>query len=531
LDKVLIYDTTLRDGAQTPGIAFSEGDKVRIAHRLDALGIDYVEAGWPSPGNARDAAVFAALREKPLQHAKLAAFGSTCRPGVAAADDAQLQALVAVGAPVVTIFGKAWDLHVTGALRISLEENLRMVEDSVAWLCAQGVEVLYDAEHYFDGFKANPDYALATLQAAARGGAQCLILCDTNGGALPGQVRAALQAARAITRVPIGIHTHNDGGLAVANALVAVEEGSRHIQGTMNGYGERCGNADLCTIIPALEVKMGMQALPQGRLAHLYEAAHFVAEVANVRPPEREPYVGSEAFTHKAGVHIDSLVKLKGSYEHITPEIVGNVARYALSDQAGGAAIVERAERLGIPLDKKSANTRQILARIKEAEHEGYEFEAAEASFELLLRRELGLFTPSFEVIDFRVIVGHLEAVKQEQSGTAALSEAIVRVKIGAHEEHTVADGDGPVHAIDGALRKALERHFPVLKTMRLTDFKVRVVNVRAGTAARVRVLVETTDDNGRTWSTVGAHENIIVASLQALCEALHYGLLLTTTG
>jgi 2-isopropylmalate synthase len=529
VEKVFIYDTTLRDGAQTPGIAFSEGDKVRIAHRLDDLGVDFIEAGWPSPGNARDTAVFAALREKPLTHAQLTAFGSTCRPGAPAGEDPLLQALVASQAPAVTIFGKAWNLHVTGALHITLDDNLRLIEDSVAWLRSQQVKVLYDAEHFFDGYAADPGYALATLQAAANAGAECLILCDTNGGALPSAVRAACRAAREAAGAPLGIHTHNDGGLAVANTLTAVEEGCRHVQGTFNGYGERCGNADLCTIIPLLEIKLGMRALPEGQLARLYDAAHFVAEVANVRPPEREPYVGAEAFTHKAGVHIDSLVKLKGSYEHITPEQVGNMARYALSDQAGGAAIVERAERLGIALDKKSAATKQILARVKEAEHEGYEFEAAEASFELLLRRELGLLTPAFEVVDFRIIVGHLEPIKQARAGAEAISEAIVRVKIGQKEEHTGADGDGPVHAVDSALRKALERHFPPLRHMRLTDFKVRVVNVRAGTAARVRVLVETTDDTGRTWSTVGAHENIIVASIEALCDALHYGLMSAT--
>ncbi|MHB9023574.1 MAG: citramalate synthase [Armatimonadota bacterium] len=518
MEKVQLYDTTLRDGAQTSGISFSVNDKIRIARQLDALGVDYIEGGWPS-ANPRDIAFFDAMKHVSLQHAKLAAFGSTCRKHIPAGEDSQLQQLLAYNVPVITIYGKSWDLHVTESLRVSPDENLRMIEESVALLRSQGVETFYDAEHYFDGYLSNPDYALETLRAAARGGADWIILCDTNGGILPEQLREAIRAVRAAIPTPLGIHTHNDSDLAVANSLVAVEEGARQIQGTINGYGERCGNANLCSIIPTLELKMGFAALPPGKLSELYSAAHFVAEVANMAPPEHQPYIGTAAFAHKAGMHIDSVTKLKRSYEHVTPESVGNATSMLISDQSGSSAIVERARRLGIELDKKAPITREVLDKLKEAEHDGYEFEAAEASFELLLRRTLQQFMPQFHVAAFRVIIGG------DSAGCLPVSEAIVRVKIGKHEELTVADGDGPVHALDGALRKALEPHFPRLTEIRLVDFKVRVVNVRAGTAARVRVLVECTDAQGNSWSTVGVHENIIQASLEALCDALHYGL------
>ena len=521
MDKIQLFDTTLRDGAQTSGITFSVKDKVRIAQHLDALGMDYIEGGWPSPSNQRDIAFFEAMRAVPLRHARLSAFGSTCRSGIPAREDRQLQQLLLAGAPVVTIFGKTWDLHVTDALRIPLDENLRMIEESVAYLRAEGVEVIYDAEHFFDGFRANPAYALHTIQAAARGGAHWIALCDTNGGSLAAQIAAGVQAARGAVAVPLGIHTHNDAELAVANSLKAVQEGACMVQGTVNGYGERCGNANLCSIIPALALKMGYATLPEGHLTQLYQAAHYVAEIANMRPPDYQAYVGNAAFSHKGGVHIDSVMKVKRSYEHIEPELVGNATRLVISDQSGGSTVVERAQRLGITLDKKSAITQEILALLKQKESEGYEFEAAEASFELLLKRALQQFTPVFAVGEYRVIASG------QGMGNPAISEAIVRVRIGEAEEHTVADGDGPVHALDGALRKALEPHFPQqLKGIRLTDFKVRVVNVRAGTAARVRVLVESCDAAGNTWSTVGVHENIIMASLEALCDALHYGLL-----
>lgn len=412
----------------------------------------------------------------------------------------------------------------TRALRITLEENLRIIEESVAFLRSEGVETIYDAEHFFDGFRANPEYAIATLQAAARGGAQWIVLCDTNGGSLQEQIRSALTVAMRSVDVPIGIHTHNDMELAVANSLTAVEAGARQVQGTINGYGERCGNANLCSVVPTLELKMGYNCLPAGRLSLLYPTTHFVAEVANVHPPEHNAYVGTAAFAHKGGVHIDSVIKLKQSYEHIQPEKVGNSTRLLVSDQSGGSTVVDRAKRLGINLDKKAPQTKKILNLLKEAEREGYEFEAAEASFDLMIRRCMDQFTPRFEVKDFRVIVG------SHTIGDTPLSEAIVRVKIGDQEEHTVADGDGPVHALDGALRKALLGHFPELSKVHLTDFKVRVVNVRAGTAARVRVLVESSDTRGNSWSTVGVHDNIIVASMEALCDSLHYGLRIAAT-
>lgn len=518
-NKVLIYDTTLRDGAQTSGISFSVNDKIRIAQHLDQLGVDIVEGGWPSPASPRDIAFFEAMQKTPLQNARLAAFGSTCRGGVRAEDDSQLRQLLACQVPVVTIFGKSWDLHVVEALKLELAENLRMIEDSVSFLCSQGVEVFYDAEHYFDGYRANPEYALETLRAAERGGAKWIILCDTNGGCLPSELRAAMRVVSNTVSLPLGIHAHNDAGVGVANSLLAIEDGARQVQGTINGYGERCGNANLCAIIPALELKMGYQALPDGKLKEIYHAAHFVAEIANMHSPEHDAYVGNAAFAHKGGVHIDSVMKLKRSYEHIEPELVGNSTHLLVSDQSGGSTVVERAQRIGIELDKKSAITREILAKMKEAEHDGYEFEAAEASFALMIYRALGHFTPPFVVRDFRVIIGG------HTLGEDSLAEAIVRVGIGECEEHTVADGEGPVHALDSALRKALLPHFPQLADIRLSDFKVRVVNVRAGTAARVRVLVESTDIDGNSWSTVGVHENIILASLEALCDALYYGL------
>lgn len=519
MEKVLIYDTTLRDGAQTAGISFSVNDKIRIAQHLDMLGIDYIEGGWPSPANPRDITFFETMRRIPLQHARLAAFGSTCRSHMKASEDPQLGQLLAAGTPVVTIFGKSWDMHVTGALRISLDENLRMIEDSLAFLHSHGIEVIYDAEHFFDGFAANHLYALETLRAAARGGAETIVLCDTNGGTMPDHLHEALAVVLESITVPVGIHTHNDADLAVANTLVAVQDGVRHVQGTMNGLGERCGNANLCSVMPNLELKMGFRALPPDKLKDLYTAAHFVAEMANVHPPEHQPYVGNAAFAHKGGVHIDSVMKLKRSYEHVIPDAVGNETRLLVSDQSGGSTVVERARQFGIDLDKRSPVTKEILAHLKEAENEGYEFEAAEASFALMIQRHLKQFVPQFDVTDFRVIVGSRNAINNP------LSEAIVRVRIGNIEEHTVADGDGPVNALDGALRKALSSHFPQLGEIKLSDFKVRVVNVGAGTAARVRVLVESSDAVGNTWSTVGVHENIIQASLEALCDSLHYGL------
>jgi len=520
MEKILLYDTTLRDGAQTSGIAFSIKDKIHIAQHLDIIGIDYVEGGWPSPTNQRDIEFFEEMRGTKMQQAKMTVFGSTCRKNLAAEDDPQLQQLVASGTPAICIFGKSWDLHVTEALRATLDDNLRMVEDSVAFLRRSGAEVIYDAEHFYDGYRANPDYALATVQAAARGGAHWIVLCDTNGGSLPEQIRDGIRAVRGVVDTPLGIHTHNDSELAVANTLIAVEEGVRMVQGTVNGYGERCGNANLCAIIPTLELKMGYRALPEGNLKQLYGTAHYVAEVANLQPPEYQAYVGNAAFSHKAGVHIDSVLKLKRSYEHIPPELVGNNTRMLVSDQAGGSVVVERAQRLlGITLDKKDTIAREVLALVKERENEGYEFESAEASFEMLLLRYMKMFDPQFDVTDFRVIVG------KQILGNEAISEAIVRLKIGEAEEHTVADGDGPVHALDGALRKALEPHFPALRNVHLTDFKVRVINVRAGTAARVRVFVESANGEGETWSTVGVHENLIVASLEALSDSLHYGL------
>ncbi len=515
--KVDLYDTTLRDGAQAEGISFTVEDKLKITERLDDFGIHYIEGGWPA-SNPKDTEYFERVRKLNLKRAKIAAFGSTRRAQKKAEEDENLIALLKAETPVVTIFGKSWDFHVTEGLRTTLDENLRMIHESVAFLKRHDREVVYDAEHFFDGYKRNPDYALRTLKAAEEAGADVIVLCDTNGGALPWEVEEIVRKVREELSTPLGIHAHNDGGLGVANTLVAVREGVVHVQGTINGYGERCGNADLCAIIPNLKLKLGVDCVSEEGLRKLRELSYFVSEVANMVPDDHRPFVGKSAFAHKGGVHVSAVLRHPSTYEHINPELVGNERRFVVSELSGGSNIVAKAQQMGLRLEKDSPLVRQVLREIKELEAEGYEFEGAEGSFELLLRKRAGEYRKLFDVLHIRVVV--------EKRNGETVAEATMKLKVNDTIEHTVAEGDGPVHALDGALRKALERHYPELKDIRLTDFKVRVVDVRAGTAAKVRVLLESADKDGTKWTTIGVSTNIIEASWQALCEGIEYGLL-----
>ncbi len=517
--KIVIYDTTLRDGAQGEGVSFSLEDMVKIAKRLDEAGFDYIEGGWPG-SNPKHEGFFKAIQSVPLKHAKIAAFGSTRRASLSADQDPNLVALVDSGAPVATIFGKTWDLHVTEALRIPLEQNIEMIYDSVKFLKEQGKEVFFDAEHYFDGWKANPDYAIKTLKAAAAAGADCVTLCDTNGGCIPSQIEEALKVVFAEVKCPVGIHAHNDSETAVANSILAVQMGALQVQGTINGFGERCGNANLISIIPTLRMKLGYDCLSDEAIADLRSLSNYVDEIANIIPNDRQPFVGRSAFAHKAGVHVDAIMKHPLTYEHIRPEQVGNVRRVLVSELAGASSIVLKAQRYGVDLTKKSPETKEVLNEIAELENRGYSFEGAEASFELLLHKSLGNYRKLFDLKSFRVMV--------ERRGTdpKPITEATVRVIVDAQEMLTVAEGEGPVHALDNALRSALERFYPEeLKHIKLTDFKVRVLDAKDATAAGVRVTVESTDGQS-SWTTVGVSENIIEASWHALVDSVEYGLL-----
>jgi 2-isopropylmalate synthase len=513
--RVEVYDTTLRDGTQGAGVEFSAEDKVKCARALDELGVDYIEGGWPG-SNPRDLEFFRLAKDVAWRRARVAAFGSTRRPSLPAHADPNLAALLDAGTATVTIFGKSWDLHVRRALNTTLEENLKMIEESVRYVRAQDRRVVYDAEHFFDGFFADPDYAVATVQAAARGGAECVVLCDTNGGTLPHDLAPVVRRFAAELPVRLGIHAHNDAECAVANTLAAVAEGAAHVQGTMNGYGERCGNANLCSILPSLALKMGVDVLVPGALAHLTRTSHYVSEIANLVPNEYQPFVGRNAFAHKGGVHVSAVLAAPETYEHLHPELVGNARRVVVSDLSGRANILAKAEELGLDLRRGDARAAQILERVKWLEYEGYQFEGAEASFELLIRRAMGGIEPLFETGPFRV------TVMQEAQG--AITEATVRVRVGGAEEHTAADGNGPVHALDRALRKGLERFYPEIAGVRLVDYKVRVINADAATGARVRVLIESTDGHD-AWGTVGVSENVVEASWIALIDSLTYAL------
>ncbi len=515
--QVEVYDTTLRDGCQAERVTFSLEDKLRIAERLDDLGIHYIEGGWPNPTNPKDVEFFQRARKLNLKTAKISAFGSTRRGGGKAAEDEMLRALLEAETEVVAIFGKSWDLHVEQVLRVSLDENLKMIEDSVSYLVARGRTVIYDAEHFYDGFLANKDYALKTIEVAQEAGASCVVLCDTNGGMLPHQIHEITSEARAVLRCPWGIHAHNDSGCAAANTAAAVELGATHVQGTINGYGERCGNANLCTVIPNMMLKQGVAAIPQEKLAQLTALSRFVSELANLPHDHRQPYVGASAFAHKGGAHADGVAKVTRSFEHIEPALVGNVRRFLLSEQAGSSTIVQKLQRLKPSLNKKDPVVRRILGRLKELEHEGYEFEAAEASFELLARKELGEYEEMFTLQEYRII-DH-----KRDGGTDV--EATIRVRVGDEVMHTVATGVGPVHALDRALRKALQPHYPEIAEIELVDYKVRVLAETEGTETKVRVLI-TTSDGQTQWGTVGASRDVVEASWEALADSLAYGLL-----
>jgi len=510
--RVDLYDTTLRDGSQGEGVNFSVHDKLAILRRLDDLGIDYIEGGYPL-SNPKDAEFFQALRAVKLKKARVAAFGMTRKKGISAAEDTGLRALLAAETGLITIVGKTWDLHVHEVIGTTPEENLAMIADSVAYCKSQGREVFYDAEHFFDGWKANPEYALATLKSAAGAGATTVILCDTNGGSMPQEVASGVRAAlAACPGVVLGIHCHNDCELAVANSIAAVEAGARQVQGTINGIGERCGNVDLISVAAVLGLKMGREVLLPESLARLTEVSRFVYETANMNFRPGQPFVGLSAFAHKGGMHTHAVSKLARSYEHIDPATVGNERRILVSELSGQSTIITKTARLSMAKDRDLM--RRILEQVQDLEHAGYEFEAAEASFELLVRRTAGNFKPLFDLVSYRVNVEHGQ--------TTGVSEATVKIVASGETLHTVAEGDGPVNALDAALRKALVPVYPRLAEMSLVDYKVRVVNGRDGTAARVRVVLESKDSSD-IWSTVGVSENIIEASWLALVDSINY--------
>jgi len=514
--EVKLYDTTLRDGAQREGLSLSVEDKLKITAKLDELGIHYIEGGWPG-SNPKDVEYFKQVKKLKLKNSKVVAFGSTRRKGVLAKDDKNIQYLINAGTEAVCLVGKSWDIHVTHVLVATLEDNLQMIADSIEYLKKRGLKVFFDAEHFFDGYRGNPDYALKTIKVAERAGADCIVLCDSNGGSIPAQIKEVFGEVKKHVDVPLGIHAHNDSDCAVANSLAAVEAGAVQVQGTINGYGERCGNANLVSIIPNLVVKIGIPCLSEDKLPLLSEVSHHVSETANVVTDPHQPYVGESAFAHKGGIHISAIMKQKGAYEHIDPSLVGNLQRMLVSDQAGTAAIVHKAKELGVDLSDKPGLTIKILNKLKKLEHQGYHFETADGSFEILLRKNMGSYRPLFRLEDYKVTV--------TKSGEGRpKTEAVVKIWVDNERLIEFAEGNGPVNALDSALRKAIARIFPALEEISLTDYKVRIINAKKGTAAVVRVLIESTDGED-TWGTVGVHENIIEASWEALVDSIEYGL------
>lgn len=516
--QIEIYDTTLRDGAQAEDISFSVDDKLRITEKLDELGVHYIEGGWPG-SNPRDIEYFKKAKRLRLKNSHIVAFGSTHRPGHKIDEDTLIKALLDSKAKIITIFGKTWDFHVKEALKISPNENLEIIHNSVVYLKKNVEKVFFDAEHFFDGYKDNPRFAVKCLLAAQDAGADCLVLCDTNGGTLPDDVKRIINEIKKGVRVPIGIHAHNDSECAVANSVIAIECGASHVQGTINGLGERCGNANLCSVIPNLQVKLQMNCISAEQLRRLRDVARFVNEIANLRHFKRQPFVGDSAFAHKAGMHVSAVRKRPETYEHIRPELIGNSQRVLISDLAGKSNILRKAEEFGIHLEPDSPKLQDIVTTLKKLENEGFQFEAAEASFELLMKKSLGLHKRFFDLIGFRIIV------EKRKEGEEPISEATIMVKVGRHVEHTAATGNGPVNAIDNALRKALDKFYPELKNVKLHDYKVRVLTAGKGTSAKVRVLVESGDDDEK-WGTVGVSDNIIEASYQALLDSIEYKLL-----
>jgi len=513
---VKIYDTTLRDGTQGEGVNFSMEDKVRIAKRLDQFGVHYIEGGWPG-SNPKDVRFFQQMQSVALKNAKLASFGSTRKPNTPAAQDTNLQRLVESRSAVTTIYGKSWDFQVIEALNTTLEENLAMIADSVAFLLPHFEEVFYDAEHFFDGFKSNKEYAIKSLLAAEAAGAKCLILCDTNGGTMPNDLVEMFREVKKRVRAPLGIHVHNDGECAVANSLAAVVEGAEQVQGTINGVGERCGNANLCSIIPNLMLKLGLDAIPKEKLVELRDLSRFVSEMYNRQPWQHQPYVGDSAFAHKGGMHVAAVTKHPETYEHVNPMLVGNNRRVLVSELAGQSNVLWKAAQSGIDLNKNTPETRQILETLKELENQGYEFEGAEGSFELLMEKARGKRTPTFDLEGWRVVV-------EKRGAASPVSEATIKLSVKGIPEHTAAEGNGPVSALDAALRKALDEFYPNLKTMSLRDYKVRILEGTQGTSAKTRVLI-TSGDGHETWGTVGVGHNIIEASWQALVDSVDYKL------
>jgi len=521
--RIQLYDTTLRDGAQRAGISFSVEDKLKIAKRLAEIGIHFIEGGWPG-SNPKDAEFFTRARNLDLKHATLVAFGSTRRANIKVKEDSNLNALKESGTKVVTLVGKSWDLHVTDVLNTTLEENLRMIADSIRYLKSGGQYVFFDAEHFFDGYKRNSGYALRTIEAAAEARADCIVLCDTNGGALPDEVATAVKVVKKVG-ISLGIHAHNDGELAVANTLAAVQAGAIQVQGTINGYGERSGNANLCSVIPALKLKMGINCISDGNLSRLTEVSRYVSELANIIPDPHLPYVGASAFTHKAGLHVSGLMKHEESYQHINPDLVGNRSQVLVSELSGLSNITYKAKELGLDMPK-GERAKAVLEQIKALEKQGFQYEGAEASFELLVRRTDPEYHSPFELVDFMVVVEKhrrtpIVSARQEDM----LSEAMVKVRVGDDVIHTAAEGNGPVNALDAALRKALLQFYPSLSAVKLMDYKVRILEESDGTKSKVRVLIESSDGE-HEWRTVGSSTNIMEASWVALADSLEYWLL-----
>jgi len=517
MGKVLIYDTTLRDGVQGEGISFSVEDKLKIAKKLDDLGIHYIEGGWPG-SNPKDILFFDRVRKLGLRRAKIVAFGSTRYKGRRASDDPNLNTIIEARSEAACIFGKSWRLHVKYALRTSLAENLEMIFDSVKYLKSRGLEVIYDAEHFFDGYFDDRSYAMETLRQAANAGADNISLCDTNGGMMPDQIEDIVKEVKKEIKIPLGIHTHNDSEMAVANSVIAVKSGCVLVQGTINGYGERCGNANLCSIIPNLKLKLGINCISDKRLETLTEVSRYVSEIANMVPQDNQPYVGNSAFAHKGGIHVSAVAKYTRTYEHVPPERIGNRRRILISELSGRSSMLSKAKEFKIDFRERTREVEELLLKVKQMENQGYQFEGAEGSFELLMKKTIGKHKTFFDLEGFRVIV------EKDEKGRLR-SEATIKVKVKGKEEHTASEGDGPVNALDNALRKALERFYPELKSMSLTDFKVRVIDAAQGTAAKVRVLIESRDEKDE-WGTVGVSENIIEASWQALVDSIEYKLL-----
>jgi 2-isopropylmalate synthase len=516
--KIAIYDTTLRDGAQSEDISFSVEDKLRIVEKLDELGVHYIEGGWPG-ANPRDSEFFKKAQKLRLKNSTLVAFGATHHPKLKAHNDTNIKTLLRANTSVVAIFGKSWDLHVKEALRISLSANLDLIHNSVSYLKKKKKRVFFDAEHFFDGYRANREYAVKTLEAAISGGADCLVLCDTNGGTLPQDLRTILKEVIAKYNVPISIHAHNDSECATANSIIAVELGASQVQGTINGLGERCGNANLVSVIPNLKLKLKYECLTAQQLKKLKDVSRFVTEIANLRHFKRQPFVGDSAFAHKGGIHVSAVQRHPGTYEHIKPELVGNYQRVLVSDLSGKSNIIRKIKEFNLKIDPNSPKVTHIVSDLKDLENQGFQFEGAEASFELLIKKTFGLHRKFFDLIGFRVIV------EKRREGEVPLSEATIMLRVDKKLEHTAATGKGPVNALDNALRKALEGFYPQLKQVQLIDYKVRVLAAGTGTSAKVRVLVESGDDYHK-WGTVGVSENIIEASWQALVDSIEYKLL-----